>query len=656
MTVLTRTVRTTDHLNHVVKNFLNQGEFVFDIESMGKHRGVPAHNRVTWMSLANDGNCEVIPFGHPHGELIRPGVSFKEAQWDPRNTGKRGTALKKWVTVKREPAFGPAPKQLSPMQVFEALEPLFFSDRIKVGHNVKFDIESIAKYYEGRVAPLPYGDTMGAAKLLLQENQRAGLKDLTIKYFDHRYDDEGVGKCVEAHPFGKVATYAFLDAKYTWEFWKSLVPALDKQGLDRVWDLEMNVTRVLCDMELTGVLLDQEPMAELGDTLSHEIREVVKRIWTAAGKRLDLNRALEVRELVYDIRGHRPFAYTDGSCKDHEQDKDAHHDGCTPKTDKAVLEAYGDDPVVVDLLEWRRLTKLFSTYIGNSEDGTYTTGLMQYVINNRIHGNLKQYGAATGRFSSSEPNLQNIPSRGEAGAQIRRLFIASPGHKLVVADYGQIEYRVLAHYTGDPTLVAAFENGWDPHQATAALLLHKPIEEVTKEERDRGKTTNFAQVYGAGAGKVAAAMGVTKQEAYRIFEEYERRFPDVVGWKKEVVKEARRRNPPCTYTISGRRRLLPALNWTDDGMRSYAERQVVNTICQGTAADIMKMAMVNVHQNVPPTWKMLLTVHDELILDVPEDEAEEASKVLADLMVEVNPLNVPLEVDGGVGDNWSEAK
>jgi DNA polymerase I-like protein with 3'-5' exonuclease and polymerase domains len=651
MPLRTLTVRTVDHLKELVSYYKNHGEFVFDVESMGKHRGVPAHNRVVWLSMATyGGRADVIPFGHPHGELLRAGTSFREAQWDPRHVGKRGQPLKKQVNVQRAPAFGPAPQQLRPHEVFEALEPLFFSDRVKVAHQVKFDIGSITKYYDGNVPPMPYGDTFAAAKLLLEEKEAAGLKPLVVKYFEHKYDTEDVGKCIENHGFDKVARYAYLDAKYTWEFWLTMVPALDNQGLSSVYELEMKVQRAVIDMELSGVPVDETPMGELGETLSNEIREVTKRIWSAAGKKLDLNKTLDVRELVYDIQGHKPFAYT-------EKTKDLPDPEKVPSTEKAVLEVYVGDPVVKDLMEWRRLTKLFSTYIGNQDEhGVYETGLMQFVVNGRIHTNLKPFGAATGRFSSATPNLQNIPARGEAGSQIRRLFIAPPGHKLVVADYSQIEYRVLAHFTGDPTLTTAFENGWDPHQATAALLLHKDMADITKEERDRGKTTNFAQVYGAGAAKVAAAMGVTKQEAYRIFEEYERRFPDVVSWKKEAVKEARRRNPPCVYTISGRRRILRALTWSDDGMRSYAERQVVNTICQGTAADIMKMAIVKVHEETPPSWQKLLTVHDELMLAVPDEEADEAKNMLEKLMLSVNPLTVPLEVDGGIGDSWSEAK
>lgn len=647
-------IHTLDALHEMVEHYQGQDEYVYDVESMGARRGTPAVNRVVWLSFATEGRADIVPLGHPNGEVLHRGHSFKEAQWDPRNVGKRGTPLKKWVTVQREPAFTPAPPQLRPSQVFPILEPLFFSDQTVIGHNLSFDLSSIAKYYDGKVPPPPYGDTFAAAKLLFTEKQPAGLKPMTLKYFEHDYDKEDVGKCIEKHAFSKVARYALLDAVYTWEFWKELVPVLDKQGLQKIFELEMSLIPAVCEMALEGVPIDETPMTELSVEMSQDIREVLKRIWSEVGK-VDLAKPTEVRKLVYETRGHEPFAYTEGSCKHHGPD-DPHTPICTPKADKAVLEAYTHDPVVADLMRWRKLTKLYSTYVGEKTEEGFRGGLLEHMSNGRVYTSLKPFGAATGRFSSEKPNLQNIPARGEAGAQIRKLFVTPPGHKLLVLDYGQIEYRVLAHLSGDPTLTQAFLEGWDPHQATAALLLGKRLEDVLPEERDRGKTANFAQVYGAGARKVAGGMGVSVQEAYKMFEEYERRFPDIISWKKEVVRDARRRTPPCVWTLGGRRRILAPLTWADDGMRSFAERQAVNTMCQGTAADIMKMALIKVQAETPENWKLLLTVHDELMMAIPEDETDEALPLVKELMESVNILSVPLEVDGGVGPTWADAK
>ena len=261
--------------------------------------------------------------------------------------------------------------------------------------------------------------------------------------------------------------------------------------------------------------------------------------------------------------------------------------------------------------------------------------------------------------NSRNPNLQNIPARSDDSRSkaLRQMFLADEGCVLIVADYGQIEYRVLAELSGDPTLLKAFAEGWDPHAATIALLLGKDIEDVTSQERDAGKGTNFAEIYGAGPGKIASMAGVSITRAKWIKKEYQRRFPKVQEFKREVVNVARNRQPPYVTTLIGRRRYLPGLWSKADDVRFAAERQAVNTRVQGTAADIIKVAMVKLHRALPEGSTMVLQVHDELLVSAPEDDAEEVRDIVQETMESVRLLKrVKLEAEAKIGQTWAEAK
>lgn len=261
-----------------------------------------------------------------------------------------------------------------------------------------------------------------------------------------------------------------------------------------------------------------------------------------------------------------------------------------------------------------------------------------------------------------KPNLQNIPQRAkDANSKaIRKMFIADPGHSLVVADYSQIEYRVLAHFSGDPTLVKAFLEGYDPHAATMALLLDKALEDITPEERDAGKTTNFAEIYGAGPGTIAANAGVSIVRAKWIKAEYRRRFPKVQKWKYAEVERARRHKPPAVRTLSGRTRYLPALYARDENYRMAAERQCINTKIQGTAADIIKIAMVKLHHELETRYdgaaKIVLQVHDELAVMAPDEIVEDVRMTVQKTMESVDLLKVPMVAEAHIGKTWAEAK
>ncbi|MFN2347151.1 MAG: DNA polymerase [Dermatophilaceae bacterium] len=657
-----RTVTTRGQLAEVAEFYAGVDEFVFDVETVGKRRGNPQVNKVTWLGLCHGTRVDIIPMGHPLGELIEAEHSVRTPYWDESKVGKRGKPLKQWRMVRYPAKHTKPPPQLWPGDVWEALYPAFFNDSIrKIGHNVKFDLETVAKYYGGIVPVGPYGDTLVLAHLL-NSSLRYGLKDLTKRLYDHDYDQENIAKPdkngengVEIHAFSKVARYTALDVRYTWKLWKEFLEPIEQKRLGKVRALEEDVLPVLLSMEMTGVPVNVEAMEELGEVLQERLIEIEKSVFKAAGETFDLDSTPQKRKFVYETRGHKVFAWTAGG-KDGKNKQ--------PSTTAGVLEVYsGEDPAVADLLDYAKVKKLHSTYVGEKlESGGYGGGLLEHIVEGRIHADFVQYGADTGRFSCRRPNLQNIPRRAKDknSQAIRKMFIADEGCSLVVADYSQIEYRVLAHFSGDPTLVKAFLEGYDPHAATMALLLDKALEDITPTERDAGKTTNFAEIYGAGPGTIAAGAGVSIDRAKWIKAEYRRRFPKVQKWKHEVVNEARRRRPPHVRTLTGRTRYLPALLARDDNYRFGAERQAVNTTVQGTAADIIKIAMIRLHHELEERYdgraKIVLQVHDELAVMAPDEIAESVKATVQDTMEGVDLLRVPMEAEAHIGKNWAEAK
>lgn len=656
-----RTVRTREQLAEVAEFYASVDEFVFDVETVGKRRGNPQVNRVTWLGLCHGTRVDVIPMGHPLGEMVSPEHSVREPFWDENKVGKRGKPLKQWRQRRVPAVFTAAPEQLAPGEVWKALYPAFFNDGIrKVGHNVKFDLESIAKYYRGIVPPGPYGDTLVLAHLL-NSNLRYGLKDIVRRLYDHEYDQENIAKPdkngengIEIHAFSKAARYAGLDVRYTWKLWKEFVPLIPKKHLHKVRALEEDVLPVLLSMEMTGVPIDVRAMEDLGAHLRERMIEIEESIFSAAGEVFDLDSTPQKRKFVYETRGHEVFAWTSGG----KEGKNP-----LPSTAAGVLQSYaGDDPVIADLLDYALVKKLHSTYVGEKTEDGYVGGLLEHLVDGRIHADFVQYGADTGRFSCRKPNLQNIPQRAkDANSKaIRKMFIADPGHSLVVADYSQIEYRVLAHFSGDPTLVKAFLEGYDPHAATMALLLDKALEDITPEERDAGKTTNFAEIYGAGPGTIAANAGVSIVRAKWIKAEYRRRFPKVQKWKYAEVERARRHKPPAVRTLTGRTRYLPALYAHDENYRMAAERQCINTKIQGTAADIIKIAMVKLHHELETRYagaaKIVLQVHDELAVMAPDEIVEDVRVTVQDVMEGVDLLKVPMVAEAHIGKTWADAK
>ncbi len=414
---------------------------------------------------------------------------------------------------------------------------------------------------------------------------------------------------------------------------------LHDAGLEELLrDLETPLIPVLTRMEQRGFAIDLQAFDQFLLEVRTEIESISKRIYKVAGGPFNIRSSQQLAELLFDRLELKPAGKTPGG---------------STSTSQAVLEKLqGAHPVIDDILDFRKLEKLRSTYLEPFPKLVDKNG--------RVHTTFNQMATATGRLSSSNPNLQNIPIRGDGGKRMRSCFVAAPGKLLVAADYSQIELRVLAHLTQDPTLVEAFQNNQDIHSRTAGLLFDKAPEEITPDERRNAKTINFGLIYGMGPQKLARDLQITLKEAKEFIERYFSRLQKVKSFYESVEEQAREQG--YMTTLAGRRRLLPDIHSHNQQLQSAARRQAVNTLIQGSAADIIKIAMLQVDaDDVLQSLgaHIILQVHDELILETPPDTAEQAGQRLAALMSDVRPggqaLSVPLAVDWGTGQNWGQA-
>jgi DNA polymerase I-like protein with 3'-5' exonuclease and polymerase domains len=653
-------ILTPDRLHTVVERFMSASAFVFDIETSGPNRGVPTQNTATWLSMATDGIAVSIPFGHPNGDTL---VS--------RATKKLDKSTRKFVPI---PAvYDAPPEQMTPSEVFGILKPLFFSDNIKIAHNATFDLISTAKYF-GEIAPPEYSDTIVLQWLLDENMKQKGLKELVKKYYKADYDQEHVGKCVEAHPFSKVAHYAYLDAKYTWLLWKKFQKQIEGEGLTNVRRLEEDVLGVLLDMGITGAPVDIVAMEELIRDMSARLVDIEADIYRAAGQQFNLNAPAQKAKVLFGPKseggqGLKSSKLTDGGRKKQEAGQALEWKDYS--TDAKTLEKFERNSVVKKMLDYAEVNKLLDypvSYLGVEGDPDKPCR----VFDGRIHTDLVQYGTVTGRFSSRTPNLQNIPRPDtELGKRIRGLFVAPQGYKLVVADWGQVELVVLAHFIGKGALYRGFHNGIDPHSATAAALLGEDPQkfmerllsgdEDAKAMRQVAKGINFAVVYGAGPDKVASMAGISLKEAKRFMEIHQRMFPEIYKFKEDVIRACRSRRPmPYIRTILGRKRRLPMILSSNQGLRMGAERQAVNSLIQGSATgDLIKLALIRLNNLLTGEMRLILTVHDEIVCLAPEDQAEECAALVKEAMLGEGIqklLRVPLSSDVKIVERWSDAK
>ncbi len=396
-------------------------------------------------------------------------------------------------------------------------------------------------------------------------------------------------------------------------------------------ETEMPLARLLSTMERRGVLIDAERLAALGDRVSQELSALEKRAHEVAGKTFNVHAPRQLETLLFDELGLKPQKRTKTS----------------RSTDAATLEALADEHPLPDLiLQIRQLAKL---------KGTYIEALPALVDRRtgRVHGAWEQAVAATGRISSTEPNLQNIPIRSELGRQIRAAFVAPEGHRIVSADYSQIELRVLAHLSGDARLVEAFQTGQDVHLRTAMEIFELDEASVTREHRTRAKAVNFGVIYGQGESGLAKSLGISRDEAGRFIAAYFRRYEGVRHFMEKTLDAARAGE--AVQSVLGRRRLVSDIKSGNRARRLAAERIAMNMPIQGSAADILKLAMLALAEPVTPGTRMVLTVHDELVFEVPEAEVDAASAAIREKMESVYPLDVPLVVDVGCGPDWNAA-
>ena len=544
-----------------------------------------------------------------------------------------------------ELAGGAAPRNLPPL-ASDALAPVraFLEDaRVpKAGHNVKYG-RLVLRRAGVELAGVTY-DSMLASFVLDPGRRSHAIDDLARERLSvaMRTYAEVVGRGKAERPFaavplGEAARYSAVSSEIVLRLHAALQPELEDHQLLRLLDtVEMPLIAVLTDMEWQGVRVDLERLGEISRTFARELTELERAIYHAAGTEFNINSTPQLRHVLFEKHQLPILKKTKTG----------------PSTDFEVLEqlAVMGHEVPKLLIEYRELSKLKSTYVD---------ALPAYINprTGRIHTSFNQAGAATGRLSSSDPNLQNIPVRTSRGEDIRRAFVATPGAVLLTADYSQIELRLLAHLSGDPAFVEAFERGGDIHRQTAALIFGVPQEQVTAEMRARAKTINFATIYGQGPFALSRQLGITLDEAKRFIDQYFTRFSGVRAWLDRTVAEARAKG--YVETLFGRRRYIPELKDKNFNIRAFGERTATNSPLQGSAADVIKIAMIRIATALRERGlasRMILQVHDELVLEVPHPERETATELVKSHMEGAAQLRVPLVVSVGIGTNWVDAK
>lgn len=550
-----------------------------------------------------------------------------------------------FATAEGEAAYVPVPANREEAQkIVDAFRPFFLSEKImKVGQNIKFDLNVLANY--GIEISAPMFDTM-LAHYILQPEQRHNMDYLAEIYLGYRtiHIEELIGekkgggqKNMRDLSPTLIRDYACEDADITLRLMRPLREELEKNNqLDVFQSIEMPLMPVLAEMERNGVRIDTAALEETGNAFRTEMEQLEKEIYEMAGHNFLLTSPRQVGEVLFGEMGLNEKARKTKS-------------GQYSTSEEELEKIRHKHPIVDKILQHRGLKKLLSTYIE----------ALPKLINKRtghIHTSFNQAVTATGRLSSSNPNLQNIPVRGENGREIRKAFIPEEGQIFFSADYSQIELRLMAHLSGDAHLIEAFNNGEDIHAATAARIFKKPLEEVSRDERRKAKTANFGIIYGISAFGLAERMEVSRTEAKELIDNYFQTYPGV----REYIDNSVSRAKELGYieTLCGRRRYLPDINSRNAVVRGYAERNAVNAPIQGTAADIIKIAMIRVAARFKTEGirsKMILQVHDELNFSVLPEELDRVRSIVTHEMNHAFTLSVPLEADCGEGSNWLEA-
>lgn len=537
-------------------------------------------------------------------------------------------------------------RQLPRHKVFKELKPMFEDPEIiKAAHNMKFDYQMLKQ--EGIKLTGGFYDTQVMAYLIAPNEHHNGLNEVAEFYLGHGKDSvkELIGKGKNQTTMDKVAIdlvapYAVNDAALVSELVPKLLPELDRLGmLDLYVKIELPLIFVLADMELAGIKINVKQLEKMSKELEKEIQEVTKMIHTDAGGPFLISSPKQLGKVLFEKLQLRSERKTKTG---------------QPSTDNDTLEELKSQHWIVPLIiKYRHLSKLKSTYV----DALPT---MVSSVTGRVHTNLWQTVTATGRLSSSEPNLQNIPIRDKQGQEIRRAFIAEPGHVLLVADYSQIELRILAHLSGDQAMIHVFNNGGDIHAETAEAVFKGTKD--PKEARFRAKIINFSINYGTSIKSLAKELGTTDFQAKQFMERYFWKYSRVREYQEEIVLETEAQG--YSVTLLGRKRPVPEFQSEKKAIRAFARRVAMNNPIQGSAADVVKIAMLQTVwalKKAKLKARLLLQVHDELIFEVPKDEVERVKPIIRACMEDLSgflkrKLSIPIPVNIGVGDNWIEAK
>ncbi|HRM28997.1 MAG TPA: DNA polymerase I [Acinetobacter johnsonii] len=532
-----------------------------------------------------------------------------------------------------------APAQLDREQILAQIKPILEDESVqKIGHHLKYDAHVLENH--GIELKGWYFDTMLASYVLNAVATRHGMDDVSRLYLSHLTTtfEQVAGKGAKQKTFNQIeietaAHYAAEDAHVTYRLFEVLDTKLQKHPelVNILHNVEMPVARVLTIMEENGIELDLGFLDQLGVEFANTMANLESQITELAGQSFNVSSPKQVGEILFDklgLKGGKKTATGQYS------------------TSESVLEKI-DHPITELILDYRGLSKLKSTY---------TDGLLKQANSDthRVHTSYHQALTATGRLSSTDPNLQNIPVREEIGRQIRKAFIAPQGRVLLAADYSQIELRLMAHFSQDEALVDAFNHGQDVHRRTAAEVLGVALEDVTSDQRRQAKAVNFGLLYGMSEFGLTRQLGFSREESRGYIAKYFQRYPGVLDYMERTRQIAREQG--FVETILGRRLYTPDIMASNKMIKQAAERAAINAPLQGSAADIIKMAMIAVDQMLPKDQaKMLLQVHDELVFEVDESIADELASKLADVMQSVLQISVPLLVEVGKGRNWDEA-
>ena len=573
-------------------------------------------------------DLETTSLNYMQAEIV--GISFSD---------KAGEAA--YVPVAHD--YMDAPAQLDRDAVLAQLKPLLEDpQQHKLGQNLKYDMSVFARY-DIELRGIEF-DTMLESYVLDSTANRHDMDTLALKYLSHKtihYEDVA-GKGAKQIGFNEVpidvaSEYAAEDADVTFRLHEALWPKLQQHAslVNVFTQIEMPLVPVLSRMERRGVLIDKDKLKQQSKQLSKRLLELEQEAYQAAGEEFNLGSPKQIQTILFEKLGLPVISKTPKG---------------QPSTAEAVLqELAADYPLPALILETRALSKLKSTYTDKLPE-------MIDPQDGRVHTSYQQAVAATGRLSSTDPNLQNIPVRSEEGRRIRQAFIAQGGYKLVAADYSQIELRIMAHLSGDAGLINAFKAGEDIHRATAAEVFGVSREQVSHDQRRSAKAINFGLIYGMSAFGLSRQLNIARTEAQSYIDLYFSRYPGVKEYMESTRELAREQG--FVETVFGRRLYLPDINASNMQRRQYAERTAINAPMQGTAADIIKRAMINLDAAINTQQRdirMIMQVHDELVFEVNEGIVEDSVNLIRDKMVSAAELTIPLVVDVGVGENWDEA-